>query len=48
MAGSLCQLVAGKAEKMATVVDELVHVHPADERGSTLLRADEIDGQEKN
>jgi hypothetical protein len=29
--GGLYQLVAGKAEKVATVMDEFMHVHAADE-----------------
>jgi hypothetical protein len=37
--------VAGKAEKMTSVVNELMHIHATNQRGRTLFSADEIDGQ---
>ena len=40
--------VTGKAEKVASVVHELVHVHAAEQRGRALLGADEIDRQQQN
>jgi hypothetical protein len=48
MAGSLCQSVAGKAEKVAAVVHELMHIRPTNEGSGTLLRAHKIDRQQKN
>src|SRR5580692_8819650 len=48
MAGSLCQSVAGKAEKVAAVVHELMHIRPTDDGSGTLLRAHKIDRQQKN
>src|SRR5579872_4941455 len=40
--------VTGKAEKMPSVVHEFVHIHAADERGCSLLGADEIDRNQQN
>ena len=48
MADSLCQLVAGKAEKVATVVHELMHVRSIDKRSGSLLGAHKIDRQQQN
>ena len=47
--GTGCQSsVAGKADQMAPVVNEFVHVHAGDEAGGTLFRADEIDRQQQD
>src|ERR1700752_4717317 len=47
MADGLCQSVAGKAQKMPTVVYELMHIRATDERRGSLLRAPKIDRQQK-
>jgi len=40
------KLVAGKAEQMASVVEELMDGAAVDQRGRTLLRTDEVDRQQ--
>src|SRR4029077_2926190 len=39
--------VAGEAEQMPSVVQELVHIHAADKRGRALLGPDEIERQKQ-
>src|SRR5262249_8308246 len=43
---SIC-LVAGEAEQVATVVDELVHVGAGDERRGSLVHPDHVDQQQQ-
>src|SRR5579875_906309 len=38
--------VAGEAQQMPSVVDELVNVHAGNERGGALLGADEVEGEQ--
>ena len=38
--------MAGKAEQVATVVHEFMHIHAANDRGGAFLGTDEIDSQD--